>query len=312
MTVWQPRHRRSRKVPLFVRIGAVVVACALGVIGFVAVGDEREPSSAIHAQIDSPSASARSSSAPASPDASPPASERPSPSPTSGDETEAEDRPAVGAASGGQSNQAGQANTNDNAQSPSASSGETDSRPDGGESDAPSQPAEPKPSTPGDPSSPSEPSGEQTLRPPSPAKPSPAPEPPPSMPSAPTLSNYEHALVDAVNGLRSRYGCRDLRVDGRLVAASRQHSADMRNRHFFSHINPDGKDPQDRAAAFGYDAPVGENLSYGLRSASLVLTTWKLFPGDRDKLVDCGYSAVGVGVEVGLLGAWWTLKLGRG
>ncbi len=52
-----------------------------------------------------------------------------------------------------------------------------------------------------------------------------------------------------------------------LIQAARAHSQDMVARRYFDHVNPDGADPTQRAAARGYDSGVAENLDGGGASA---------------------------------------------
>ena len=72
-----------------------------------------------------------------------------------------------------------------------------------------------------------------------------------------------------------------MRVDGRLAAAARAHSADMVNRHYFEHDSPDGGTPEDRASAAGYSDYGGENIAYGQRSAAEVVSDWMGSPDHR-------------------------------
>lgn len=318
MTDWYPRHRRSKRLPMLVRLGAAVVVPTVGAFGLVAVLDEdaSEPSDVLHAQVETPDEASQSSvAAKASADPNAPASEPSAADPAAGGG-------AANAADAGSGRPAGV----EDRPSPAGDSGADES-----DSSAPSSPPsgdrtpnEPRPSdeperpeTPGTPDAPEPPDtpGTPPSDPPPPLEPPERPEPEPGPapePAPPSLTSYEAALLDAANSARNRAGCPDLRVDARLTAAARSHSVDMRDRRFFSHINPDGESPSDRAADAGYRGAVGENLSYGLRSASLVIATWSLFPSDRSTLLDCGYTAAGVGVELGRLGAWWTLKFGRG
>nr|WP_246400933.1 CAP domain-containing protein [Jiangella mangrovi] len=120
-------------------------------------------------------------------------------------------------------------------------------------------------------------------------------------------------MVAEVDEARAEAGCPALRVDPRLTLASRAHSEDMQERSYYSHVNPDGEGPGERAAAEGYTARVGENLSEGMNNAQQVVRSWEDGGDERDRLLDCSYTSVGVGTERGgLLGlkSWWTLMLG--
>ncbi|WP_157574583.1 CAP domain-containing protein [Jiangella muralis] len=173
--------------------------------------------------------------------------------------------------------------------------------------DEPSGEPSEEPSTePSDEPSEEPPSNDPTIQPPD----QPTEEPTPHHPELPLLdlSKSEAQLLESAEQARADAGCPDLRIDPRLTTAAREHSADMRARIYYSHVNPDGQTPEDRAAAEGYTAPVGENLSRGLRNAQQVVRDWD--GEELDRLLDCSYTSVGLGVERGLLNSWWTLMLG--
>lgn len=162
----------------------------------------------------------------------------------------------------------------------------------------------PEPSEPPDP----EPTTEPTTEP--------SEEPDPELPELPfiELSKAESQMLSSVDDARAEAGCAALRVDPRLTLASREHSEDMRDRSYYSHVNPDGEGPDERAADQGYTARVAENLSQGqLQSAEQVVRSWEDEGEERDRLLDCSFTSVGLGTERGgLLGisSWWTLMLG--
>src|SRR3954453_16345679 len=90
-----------------------------------------------------------------------------------------------------------------------------------------------------------------------PVTPAPSPVPTPSAPTAPATSpqtpqpaggsGAEAQVLALVNAERAAAGCRALVADPALAAVARAHSQDMRDRGFFSHQNPDGLSPFDRA-----------------------------------------------------------------
>jgi uncharacterized protein YkwD len=146
----------------------------------------------------------------------------------------------------------------------------------------------------------------------------PAPEPPsrpvpakPQRPTAPTVRNVgpELDVVARTNAERIRAGCGPLRVDGRLAAAARAHSADMVNRSYFEHDSPDGNTPADRASAAGYADYGGENIAYGQRSAAEVVSDWMGSPDHRRNILDCSFTTIGVGLDT--RGMYWTQDFGR-
>jgi hypothetical protein len=103
--------------------------------------------------------------------------------------------------------------------------------------------------------------------------------------------------------------------DADLAAVARAHSRDMRARDYVNHTNPDGQDPQDRAAAAGIECRVGENIYQTPRGsladseralADHVVRSWLDSPGHRRTLLVEGYTRQGVGVAVGDDGVYVT------
>jgi uncharacterized protein YkwD len=108
-----------------------------------------------------------------------------------------------------------------------------------------------------------------------------------------------------VNAQRATVGCRAVAADERLAAVARAHSADMRDRGFFAHVNPDGLDPFERAAQAGVSARA-ENIARGQQDANAVMKAWMESPGHRANILNCGLTRLGVGVAQGSSGPWWT------
>jgi uncharacterized protein YkwD len=115
----------------------------------------------------------------------------------------------------------------------------------------------------------------------------------------------ESQVLALVNQQREAAGCGDLTADAGLTALARAHSADMRDRGFFDHTNPDGLSPFDRAARAGVTL-LAENIAYGQADAAAVMTDWMNSPGHRTNILNCSYSRIGVGVADGSGGPWWT------
>lgn len=120
----------------------------------------------------------------------------------------------------------------------------------------------------------------------------------------------EDAAVRLTNLQRAQHGCVALRVDPRLRAAARAHSADMHRNHYFDHNAPDGRTPWDRIKAAGYTTPGAENIAEGYATAQAVLQGWMDSPGHRANILNCSLKAVGIGVEFGPGGPWWTQDFG--
>jgi uncharacterized protein YkwD len=93
--------------------------------------------------------------------------------------------------------------------------------------------------------------------------PKPQPQPGPEAPApavVPAALGAEEQVLALVNAQRAAVGCGALAGDASLASVARAHSADMRDRGFFDHVNPDGLDPFDRAERAGLSAR-GENIA---------------------------------------------------
>ena len=117
-------------------------------------------------------------------------------------------------------------------------------------------------------------------------------------------------MLALVNAERATAGCAPVTADEGLAAVARAHSADMRDRDYFSHDDPDGRDPFDRADAAGVGYARAENIAYGQPDAAAVMADWMESPGHRRNILDCGLGRLGVGVAQGSGGPWWTQLFG--
>ena len=116
-------------------------------------------------------------------------------------------------------------------------------------------------------------------------------------------------MLALANAQRAAAGCGPLTADPALANVARAHSADMRDRGFFSHTNPDGLDPFDRAAKAGLSARA-ENIAYGQPDPAAVMDAWMNSAGHRANILDCSLTRLGVGVAEGSGGPWWTQLFG--
>jgi uncharacterized protein YkwD len=167
-----------------------------------------------------------------------------------------------------------------------------------------------------------EPSPSPTTAEPSPTptteSPRPEPEPEPSSPTAteePAPSaDPETVAADAVltlvNEARGQAGCQPLVRDPALTELAADFSQDMAERGYFSHTDPDGLDPWDRAAAAGIDNLAGENIAMGQADAQAVMDSWMNSEGHRANILNCDFRTIGVGVHIADGGPWWTQDFG--
>ncbi|WP_293027509.1 CAP domain-containing protein [Natronococcus sp.] len=113
-------------------------------------------------------------------------------------------------------------------------------------------------------------------------QPSPSSEPPPTGerdpettdPNDPNESSYETGVETVasddvedfvhaeVNDRRAEHDLESIEWDGTVASVSRAHSADMADREYFSHTNPDGDQPYDRFSDVeDYCQGYGENIA---------------------------------------------------
>jgi uncharacterized protein YkwD len=103
-------------------------------------------------------------------------------------------------------------------------------------------------------------------------------------------------VAGAICGGQSYRPVAPLAPDAALRAAARAHSRDMAVRGFFSHTNPDGRSPADRAVAAGYPSRhVGENIAAGHRSPAEVVDGWMQSAGHCQNIMEPSYRVLGVG-----------------
>src|SRR5262245_25720166 len=103
-------------------------------------------------------------------------------------------------------------------------------------------------------------------------------------------------LVRLVNAQRQRRGIPPLAWSAPLARVAVKHSADMVRRHYFSHVDPDGRDPFDRMRAAGLDfSAAGENIAAGQRDAATVFASWMDSRHHRENILSRDYTQMGIG-----------------
>lgn len=123
-------------------------------------------------------------------------------------------------------------------------------------------------------------------------------------------ASYEAEVVALTNDQRAAHGCPALREDPRLRAAAIAHSVDMQVRDYFAHNTPDGVTPWTRIQAQGYSDPSAENIAMGQPTPQAVVEAWMNSAGHRANILNCSSKAIGVGVQFGANGPWWTQDFG--
>jgi uncharacterized protein YkwD len=139
--------------------------------------------------------------------------------------------------------------------------------------------------------------------------PKPSPKPVPKPPSGTGVTGQ---FLSLVNSERAKAGCRAVRSNSALQRAAQRHSADMAAKNYFSHTSKDGRTFADRIRAAGYGGgTIGENIAAGQSTASAVMRSWMASSGHRANILNCAFTAMGVGyAKGGSYGRYWTQDLG--
>jgi uncharacterized protein YkwD len=128
-----------------------------------------------------------------------------------------------------------------------------------------------------------------------------------AIPAGTVEDQVEAAIIRYTNLERVNAGLPPLTGKPHLSAIARAHSLDMKVRNFFSHYNPDGRDPFERMIAGGYMYwCAAENIactSYFTENSVtdevgryFVQDMWMESPGHRENILDTCVTEIGVGV----------------
>ncbi|MFE6199006.1 CAP domain-containing protein [Streptomyces sp. NPDC057838] len=117
-------------------------------------------------------------------------------------------------------------------------------------------------------------------------------------------------VLALVNEERAKVGCSPVAANSALTDLAQSYSEDMAARGFFDHTDPDGRTPWDRAEKAGISNLGGENIARGQADAAAVMDAWMNSPGHRANILNCDFKTLGVGVELGSGGPWWTQNFG--
>jgi len=136
------------------------------------------------------------------------------------------------------------------------------------------------------------------------------------------VKEIEVLIFKYTNIERRNHGLDELVWDEKLAEIAREHSEDIADNDFFSHVNPAGESPTDRARRHGYDLykdlgggwysegisenigkmPTGNVLGIGYVSdnadsiAKAQVESWMDSSGHRENILKPNYDRLGVGV----------------
>ncbi len=114
-------------------------------------------------------------------------------------------------------------------------------------------------------------------------------------------------VLALVNQARADAGCRALTANGTLNRVADTYAGVMADTQNLSHTGPDGSSVGDRVTRSGYTwSSVGENIARGQADAEAVMDVWMKSPGHRANILNCSFREMGIDVDQGSGGPWWT------
>ena len=115
------------------------------------------------------------------------------------------------------------------------------------------------------------------------------------------LEAVRRAVLTEVNRVREARGLPPLERDEVADAVAQRHAEDMLERGFYSHRNPDGDRPRERAVAAGFRArKLGENIAKVVTTPVDAVARWMASSGHRRNILLRGARLHGLGVAVGI------------
>ena len=143
----------------------------------------------------------------------------------------------------------------------------------------------------------------------------------PPLPDWPNAGQDILALVNAARARPRTCGTQAFGPAGPLTwnpllgQAALAHSADMAHQHYFSHKQPDGSLPADRATKAGYRwVRVGENIASGQRTVDEAVASWLDSPGHCANIMNPAFTEMGAAYAIDPRNrnrtAYWTQVFG--
>ncbi len=108
-------------------------------------------------------------------------------------------------------------------------------------------------------------------------------------------------ILISVNEQRSLRNLVTLNTNFRLSQAAQSKADDMQARHYFAHVDPDGKYIWDKITAEGYTPYVqlGENLAVEFYDTESLMSAWMNSPTHRANILQEGFRDQGMGLAFG-------------
>ena len=117
----------------------------------------------------------------------------------------------------------------------------------------------------------------------------------------------ENEMIKLVNNERFSRGLKPLKPQENLQRVARTHSQDMLEKGYFSHIDPQGRDPFDRMKESEIKfASAGENLAFA-PNTNIAQSGLMKSPGHKANILNPDFTRVGIGViDAGAYGKMFT------
>src|SRR5689334_15319038 len=107
------------------------------------------------------------------------------------------------------------------------------------------------------------------------------------------LTCEEARFVQILNLYRELNGLVALEVSAAGTREARWHAQDMIDKGYFSHVEPDGRDPFQRMEDFGYDGRA-ENIAYGVDTAMRAFCLWRSSPKHNRNMLNSFSKSLGI------------------
>jgi uncharacterized protein YkwD len=104
-------------------------------------------------------------------------------------------------------------------------------------------------------------------------------------------------LLIATNTIRAENGITKLQPHTLLSASATAKCNDMAERNYWSHIDPDGREPWYFIDKTGYKKlAAGENLAFGFKNSKAIIDGWMNSPEHKAAILNATYQDIGFGI----------------
>ena len=112
-----------------------------------------------------------------------------------------------------------------------------------------------------------------------------------------SASSYTDMLA-LINKDREKFNLKPLERNLMLEESAKAKACDMRDKNYFEHVSPDGKQPWDfiKDAGFIDYERAGENIAKDFDSTKQMAEAYMQSEAHRDNILDPDYTEVGIGV----------------